>query len=698
MNRPRLVLATANAHKVAEIGRMLGGFPLEVDTLANHPGVSPGPETADTFEGNARLKAEAVCAATGSWALADDSGLEVDALDGRPGVYSKRYAGPDANDADNNRKLLAELSGVPAERRGARFVTVMALARPGLATIAVRGEVLGRILEAARGAGGFGYDPLFYYRPFERSFAELDPDEKNAVSHRAAALTLMREKIGEILNGEPAACAHPAGWTTPVHPGEIPLAAPAPDLLDREAARRRGKVRERVRTLEYLEAVVIALVMALILREFFFEAFKIPTPSMAPTLRGAQRLGDRILVDKLVYRLREPRRWEVVVFRYPLDQSVNYIKRLVGLPGETLRILDGDVWIDGKIARKPDGLQDGLWIPLHPLSRDPMGLQNGDYQPPGRFETKINSPLAGAAWTAPAAGDQVARLRYVFRPEAPAHLYRGVTRRYEAPAPEPGRSIRDLRFRGTLQLDGAHSEAAVRLTTRNIPFTIRFAAGAPGARVEFPGEGTDRPLDWPLEQKDAPGWGRLLTAGIDHEVDVAYFDHQLVVKVNSETWFRYVFAPRPESRWTRLDATTLTLELRRGGQWRDPAVFRDIDHTRHGYVRTLPADSFFVLGDNSTDSKDSRRWRMGVRRRKDGRTVEFDSENGSSHFFHGHYQGATTDVLGNRVPAEELDLEQPAQYREAPFVARDLLIGRAFLIFFPWPPFYTEDFRPGLIR
>ena len=130
MGSPRLVLATANTHKVTEIRRLLAELPIEVATLADYPEVTPVPETGADFEANAVLKAESVSRATGSWALADDSGLEVEALGGRPGVYSKRYAGPEASDTDNNTKLLEELAAVPAEARLARFGSAMALARP----------------------------------------------------------------------------------------------------------------------------------------------------------------------------------------------------------------------------------------------------------------------------------------------------------------------------------------------------------------------------------------------------------------------------------------------------------------------------------------------------------------------------------------------------------------------------------------
>ena len=154
-------------------------------------------ETGSTFEANARLKVRFAARATGLPSLADDSGLEVDALGGGPGVRTRRYAGPGANDADNNAKLLAALDGLPAERRGARYVCVLALALPGdagprggLPITVVRGTCRGRIATAPRGTGGFGYDPIFEPRsepPGGRTLGEWSAAEKNAISHRAAA-------------------------------------------------------------------------------------------------------------------------------------------------------------------------------------------------------------------------------------------------------------------------------------------------------------------------------------------------------------------------------------------------------------------------------------------------------------------------------------------------------------------------------
>jgi XTP/dITP diphosphohydrolase len=192
----RFVLATANPDKAAEITRILrdAGAPVE---LAPRPADVPEvEETGATLEANARLKAVGLATATGLPAIADDTGLEVDALGGAPGVYSARFAGPDATYADNCTLLLRRLDGVPPGRRTARFATV-ALARwPDGREAAALGTVEGTIADAARGEGGFGYDPVFV--PTEgdgRTFAEMTADEKHAISHRGRAFRTLADGV-----------------------------------------------------------------------------------------------------------------------------------------------------------------------------------------------------------------------------------------------------------------------------------------------------------------------------------------------------------------------------------------------------------------------------------------------------------------------------------------------------------------------
>ncbi len=190
----RVVLASGNAGKLQEFTRMLADSGIELLPQSDF-GVEPAAETAPTFVENALAKARQVCEHTGLPAIADDSGLEVDALDGAPGVHSARYAGG-AGDEANNRKLLAALNGVPTEQRTARFRAVLVYLRHSddPAPVIAEGIWEGRIAEAPRGNGGFGYDPLFEITD-GRTSAELPADEKNRLSHRGQALAELRRRF-----------------------------------------------------------------------------------------------------------------------------------------------------------------------------------------------------------------------------------------------------------------------------------------------------------------------------------------------------------------------------------------------------------------------------------------------------------------------------------------------------------------------
>ena len=199
MSRPRLVIATHSAHKLRELLHLAAGALVSLDDL----GIPGDPEeTGATFRTNAAIKARFGARASGLPTLADDSGLEVDALDGGPGVRTRRYAGENATDTQNNERLLVALAGLPPERRGARYVCVLALAVPGedtgprgaLPMIFTRGTCRGRIATAPLGTGGFGYDPIFEPRsepPGGRTLGLWTPAEKHAISHRARAALRM---------------------------------------------------------------------------------------------------------------------------------------------------------------------------------------------------------------------------------------------------------------------------------------------------------------------------------------------------------------------------------------------------------------------------------------------------------------------------------------------------------------------------
>lgn len=199
-NMPCLVIGSANRKKGLEMAELVAPLGLKVLTLADFPPAAEVAETGDTFAANAALKATEHARRLGQWVLADDSGLCVDALGGRPGVYSARYAGPSATDEDNNNRLLEELSETPLDRRTAHYVCHATLADP---TGAIRAEAedycRGRILFDREGVGGFGYDPLFEIIEYHRTFGELSPEVKACLSHRARAIRRLLPTIQNLV-------------------------------------------------------------------------------------------------------------------------------------------------------------------------------------------------------------------------------------------------------------------------------------------------------------------------------------------------------------------------------------------------------------------------------------------------------------------------------------------------------------------
>lgn len=183
-----VIIATKNKGKAKEFEKLFLPKGLVVKTLLDYPEIEDVEETGSTFEENAILKAETIANNLGVRVIADDSGLEIDALEGRPGVYSARYAGSEKNDENNIDKVLDELQGVPESERTARFCCALAMAEPGKETLTVFGTCEGRILNERRGTNGFGYDPIFYVETEGKAMAELASDEKNKISHRANAI------------------------------------------------------------------------------------------------------------------------------------------------------------------------------------------------------------------------------------------------------------------------------------------------------------------------------------------------------------------------------------------------------------------------------------------------------------------------------------------------------------------------------
>jgi XTP/dITP diphosphohydrolase len=200
--RPKLLLATNNPGKVREFQTLLGGIPFELVTLTEAKITTVIEETGTTYEDNARLKASALAEESGLLTLADDSGLEVDALDGAPGTLSARYAGENASDSDRVNYLLSRIKDIPREKRTAHFRCVIALAKPGGWVELCHGECSGIITFEPRGAYGFGYDPIFYFPELGKTMAELSMEVKNRVSHRGRAAEKARQVLQKLADTE----------------------------------------------------------------------------------------------------------------------------------------------------------------------------------------------------------------------------------------------------------------------------------------------------------------------------------------------------------------------------------------------------------------------------------------------------------------------------------------------------------------
>jgi XTP/dITP diphosphohydrolase len=195
-----IVLATGNRHKAEEIKSVLRDLDVKIIPITSFPGYPATVEDGKTLEENALKKARKAAEFFKRWAIADDSGLEVDCLNGAPGVYSARYAGDKCSYEDNNKKLIEALKNVPDSKRTAKFKTVIAVASPDGKVLFGEGKIFGIIKTHAAGTNGFGYDPVFYIPEYGKTFAELDSEVKNSISHRAKALQRVKEIIKELLN------------------------------------------------------------------------------------------------------------------------------------------------------------------------------------------------------------------------------------------------------------------------------------------------------------------------------------------------------------------------------------------------------------------------------------------------------------------------------------------------------------------
>jgi signal peptidase I len=445
-----------------------------------------------------------------------------------------------------------------------------------------------------------------------------------------------------------------------------------------------------------IEAFAVAIAMALVIRHFCLEAFRIPTGSMMPTLlgdagpHGERRHGDRILVDKYVWLRRLPRRFEVAVFQYPLNRNKNYIKRIAGVGPEWLRISDGDLWRstdEGKtwaIARKPEGVREQLLFPYYP---EPIG-------DPGLFVDE-SCWKAGDGWTvdersgrfAVDAGEATTNL--LFDKRILPYPYADGEYNYSEPY------VGDMRIAFEARVERV-GELVVQIEEHGRVF--RLVLGANGSRVEV--DGSKQELDVEL------------VAGDTYDVSFANVDDMIYVEVDGTsleveyggdepadpsvgTWMRHTL---------RIEATGCKAELT------DLRIDRDVYYGGPNgspeRVWKIPDGHYFMLGDNTDSSKDSREWKVAEAYATDGEVIRWEPSEGSNphggkpNEDPGHELYVQADVEGHTRRFTVGEIESWRSNVRRPFVPRGHLIGRAFAVFWPvyLPPLSKHPTRVKLIR
>lgn len=445
--------------------------------------------------------------------------------------------------------------------------------------------------------------------------------------------------------------------------------------------------------LENIESLVIAIIMALVLKFFVVEAYKIPTGSMQPTLMGDSeaRINDRILVTKFLPRIRAPKRWEVWVFRYPHDITKNYIKRVVGLPGETLEILDGDIWIDGTLERKPSDVQASFWRIVSDLTfpGDPFG---GEWSHTG--DGIVRSEPEGL--TMASGENETVSIRRI-RPIRDSYLdgyppEYGVQKRVQL---DGRHTVGDLR----LEIEGAllgPTEALVILVqdgARNHRFTIAGPQGNHSTSIASNG----------TVLEESPSF-RLPSSGA-FRIAAEHWDDTLRLVVNDQPLLESTYPGKPE---LHRRTSGVSLGVRSGSvAVKRLSLARDVFYVPYEGNLTkfhIPQDHFFVLGDNTLNSKDSRAWKIERFPLWNGRELVADvrvpgEEDPNPRFerIAGQPGQRVVDRYGEtyHLSEDELDTSSGHPLAEyAHFVPGNLFLGRAFIVF--WPVF--RPFRIHLVR
>lgn len=450
-----------------------------------------------------------------------------------------------------------------------------------------------------------------------------------------------------------------------------------------------------LRISENIEAIAISIAMALVLKFFIIEAYQIPTGSMQPTILGDAATGikDRVLADKLITMLRPPERWEVMIFRFPLDERRLYVKRIVGLPGETLEVLGGDIWADGVIARKPDHVNESV---LKHIAENDGPMDIGRW-----FTTQGAVEVSGTSAVFRDAGTP----RLLLRTPVVDDFLHGFDPGWGiAPMMGGDYAVPDLDVTFTAHLD-ADAEAlnvVFESDDGNTVFVLPTAGSDQAAHVLMP-------VTPDGEQQRIPIDGLVLPTGTDVEILARMVDRRLLLIVDGEEWLRYdddLSGPHAQSpRRARI-----AFEIPGGGQLSDVHVRRDIFYlpsTRGGHGEQpdgweIPDDSYFGMGDNTQYSHDSRSWKTVTFTLRDGTEITgFDFPGGGWGRQPGDANPFTerdgtlrfADVHGDSITFKPGDVVgQSRQF--APFINQRFLLGKAGVVF--WP--VVDPFRWKLIR
>lgn len=464
-----------------------------------------------------------------------------------------------------------------------------------------------------------------------------------------------------------------------------------------------------------IEAFAVAIALALVIRHYCIEAFRIPTMSMNPTLLGdytaedgERRHGDRILVDKFVYLWRDPRRYEVIVFRYPLNANRNFIKRLVGLPGDWLRLVDGDVWVSRdegatwKIQRKPEGVQDQLFFPYYPEPpEDPAAFTR--FRAWRKDSEAWNVDERDRVFSVDAGSDPA-----VLEFDAKVHPFGESPGSYATPP-----FVGDVRARFDLEIERA-GKLTILLQEHGLQHRLVLDKSDSYVVIATDSGARRKPIDVKLHD------------GMDLSVSFANVDDSLLVRIDGDAEAEpppFLFPERADHQPPDLEAprfndgdtdTGNRIAFTAEGikaRLRDVRIDRDLHYDLRGdpeKIWKIPEDHFMVLGDNTRSSKDSRLWQVNEAYLKDGEVVRWEyGADGVNNPPGGRPPGDDDTILHIEADVDGLvrnirsgDVEHWKINVDWPFVPRGNLVGRAFAIFWPiyTPPVYAGPSRVGLIR